>query len=538
MKVNKTKKQMVFGNDAREKLLEGAELMYRAVCATLSPNGRNVAISRQWNIPIVMQDGVTVARAVDHDDPVIRMGMDLIRQAASKTVDECGDGTTTATLLAYEIATRGMQLVNDKKVKPMVLRREIKEVLQILKEELPKDSIPVREQKDIERVATISANDPEIGRMVSEAFEKIGSDGLVTAEDSKTPETYVSYTEGMTFDKGWASPYFVTNPDRMEAVIENPVIAVIDKKITMNDEIVPLLQTMVKISKNIVIFGEVSGDALSTVAANKMRGTFSAMVIQPPAHGDRRTGILQDIALMTGATVFSKELGMPPEQFSQLFKTDWLGKARRVIADKRSSMIIEGKGNKEEVQKQIDSIRKLRDAETNQFEREKFEERLAKLTTGVAVIKTGGKTELDTREKIERVKDAIGAAKSAMSEGIVPGGGKAFLNLKKRLSRRGKKTAGRTLMLEVLEAVSRKVMLNSDEEESTINDHIRTMLSARSKWTGYETTNGKIVNLLNAGIIDPSKVIRATLENAVYVATSILTTEVLINTVTEVESVD
>lgn len=538
MKVQKTKKSIVFGDEAREKLVEGVTIMYRAVCATLSPNGRNVAVSRQWNIPIVMHDGVTVARAVDHDDPLIRMGMDLVRQAAQKTVDECGDGTTTATLLAYEIVTRGMKLIKDAKANPMKLRNELRDVLAMIQSDLKLDAIPADGTKDIERVATISSNSPETGKMIADAFAKIGNDGLVTAEESKTPETFIEYTEGMTFDKGYVTNYFVTHPERMESIIENPIIAVIDKKITLNDEIVPLLNTMVKVSKNIVIFGEVSGQALATVVANKVRGLISAVVITPPNHGDRRTALLQDIALMTGGAVFSKELGMPPEDFAQSFKASWLGKASRVVADRKSSMIVKGQGDPEKIKTEIERLRKLKETESNQFEREKLEERLAKLTTGVAVIKTGGKTEIEARENVERVKDAIGAAKSAMTEGIVPGGGKAFLNLKKRLSRRGKKTLGKALMLQVLEAVSRKVMENSGEEPDAINDNVQTMIRARNKWTGYETTNGRIVNLLNVGVIDPAKVIRCTLENGISVATSILTTEVLVNSVTEMESVD
>lgn len=543
--MQKTKKSIVFGKDAREKLLEGVSIMYKSVCATLSPNGRNVAIAREWNIPIVIHDGVTVARAVDHDDPVVRMGMDLVRQAAQKTVDECGDGTTTATLLSYEITSRGMDLINRNKVNPMVLRAELREVLDILKADIDKDSIPANGTKDIERVATISANDPEIGKMVAQAFEKIGNDGLVTAEDSRTSETYIDYTEGMSFDKGFTTPYFVTNPDRMEAVIENPIIAVIDKKITLNDEIIPLLNVMAKTSKNIVIFGDISGMALSTIVANKVRGNISAVVINPPSHGKQQTAMLQDIALVTGATVFSKELGMTAEDFSHSFKTEWLGKARRVVADKTNSIIVGGKGNKKDIAVEIERIKKLKSEESNPFEVEKYEERLAKLTTGVAVIKTGGKTEIESRENLERVKDAIGAAKAAMIEGIVPGSGKAFINLKKRLETQGENNHGKAVMLEVLESVSRKVMTNSGEDNrkflwlfsSEVDKKISKIISS-GKWVGYESKTGEIKDLLSEGVIDPAKVIRSTLENAVSVATSILTTEVLVNTVTEMESVD
>lgn len=529
----KIQKHIVFGEDAQKKLIEGVSIMYRAVCSTLSPRGRNVAIARQWGIPIVIHDGVTVAKAVDHDDPLIRMGMDLIRQAAQKTVEECGDGTTTSTLLAHELVQGGMELVREGKTNPVVLRRELQDVLAVILEQLEKDSIAVKDNDDIKRVATIASTDKQIGEMVAQAMKKIGNDGLITTEDSNTPQTFVDYTEGMTFESGWRAYQFVTDPSRMESVIHAPLIAVIDRKVTTNDEIVPLIETMVKISKDIVIFGDVGGDALSTLVVNKMRGTINCLVIAPPGHADRREAAMQDIALMTGATVFSAELGMDLETFSEKFDPSWLGHAKKIISDRKSSIIIEGEGDPERIKVEINRIRGLKDNAENEYQREKYEERLAKLTSGVAVIKVGSKTEAETRERIERVKDAIGAARAAMSEGIVPGSGKEFIMLKKFLMHRGKNTEGRKLMLKVLESVSRKVMSNSGETKETIDDNIQTIIRSRSKWTGYEAMSGKITNLLKEGVIDPAKVIRCSLENAISVATSILTTDTLVCTVEE-----
>lgn len=529
----KIRKQIVFEEEAHSKLIEGVSIMYRAVCSTLSPKGRNVAIARQWGIPAVLHDGVTVAKAVDHDDPLVRMGMDLIRQAAQKTVEECGDGTTTSTLLAHEFVQGGMNLVKNSKVNPVILRRELQDVLAIILEQLEKDAVPVKDNNDIKRVATIASTDEQIGELVAKAMKKVGNDGLITTEDSNTPQTFVDYTEGMTFESGFRAPQFVTDPSRMESVIHNPLIAVIDRKVTTNDEIVPLVETMVKMSKDIVIFGDIGGDALSTLVVNKMRGTINCLVIAPPGHADRREAAMQDIALMTGATVFSAELGMDPEQFAEKFDTAWLGTAKRVIADRKSSIIIEGAGDPEKIKVEINRIRGLKDNAENEYQREKYEERLAKLTSGVAVIKVGSKTEAETREKIERVKDAIGAARAAMSEGIVPGSGKEFIMLKKFLMHRGKNTEGKKLFLKVLESVSRKVMSNSGENKETIDDHIQTLIRSRSKWTGYEALSGRIANLLTEGVIDPAKVIRCSLENSVSVATSILTTDTLVCTVEE-----
>lgn len=542
MAMKKIRKHVVFGEDAQDKLIQGVEIMYMAVCSTLSPKGRNVAIARQWNVPAVLHDGVTVAKAVDHHDPLVRMGMDLVRQAAQKTVDECGDGTTTSILLSREIVTRGMKLVRDHGMNPMVLRKELQEALAFVTEHIADDSMDVKDNDDIRRVATISSTDEQIGNMVAEAMEKIGDDGLVTTEDSRTPETFIDYTEGMTFDKGWTAPHFITNPTRMESVIENPLIAVIDKQITMNQEIVPFLQTIAKIKKDVVIFADLSGDALSTVVLNKMHGNINALVVAPPGYADRREAALQDIAIMTGATVFSKELGMDAEEFAETFDSRWLGKAKRVIADKDSTIIIEGAGDKKKIKAETDRIRKLASKETNAFEKEKYSERLAKMTSGVAVIKVGGKTESETRERIERVKDAIGASRAAMQEGIVPGSGKEFILLKKYLQKFGKKTTGSKLLSEVLEQVSRKVMVNSGESTerklfgllpSKVDRMINQIMSSDNKWLGYESLSGQITDLMSAGVLDPAKIIRCSLENAISVATSILTTDTLVCTVEE-----
>lgn len=538
---NKIKKHIVFGDEAHKKLIEGVEIMYRAVCSTLSPKGRNVAVARSWNVPMVIHDGVTVSSAVDHDDPLVKMGMDLVRQAAKKTVEECGDGTTTSILLAREIVQRGIALMNNGKTNPMILRKELKEALDSIVEELSRHSMPVSGNDDIRRVATISSSDEQIGELVAKAMETVGNDGLVTTEDSNTPETFIDHTEGMTFASGYRAPHFVTDPSRMEAVLDNPIIAVIDKKITLNSEIVPLIETMLKIKKDIVIFGEFSGDALSTMVVNKMRGNFNALVVAPPGHADRRESAMQDIALMTGATVFSSELGMEPEDFAEAFDIAWIGKAKRVIADGKSTIIIGGGGDKKKIAAEIKRIRGLKDKAKNEYEREKYEERLAKLTSGVAIIKVGAKTESETREKIERVKDAIGAARAAMKEGIVPGSGKEFIRLRNYLAQFGKDTEGNTLLQDVLESVSRKVMVNSGEDNKrrlfgllpSRVDVLMNRVIESSEWMGYEAMSGQVKDLMQAGVIDPAKVIRCSLENAISVATSILTTDTLVCTIEE-----
>lgn len=532
---NKPEKYMEFGQEARDKLVKGVTLMYDAVCSTLSPKGRNVAIARQFGAPIVVHDGVTVAKEVKSPDDFVQMGINLVREAAQKTNEEAGDGTTTSTLIAYEFVTRGLELVK-KGMNPMILRSQLYAALEEVKPQLAKLSKPVKTQEDLERVATISSADETIGKMVGEAVFKVGRDGLVSVEESGTYETYVSYTEGMTIDKGYSSPYFATNTQRMEAVINKPVIAIVDKTISVQRELVPLVETMLANGKkDIVIIGEVKGDALGVLVNNKMRGNINALVIEPPGYGDNRRDYLEDLAILTGATVFSKELGLDAEQFAHAFDVDWLGTAEKIIATKKTTMVIKGAGNKTAIANQIKKIRlHLKNAESL-TERERLEERLAKMTTGVAVVKVGAKTEIEAREKLERVKDAVGSATAALQEGIVPGSGVTFMNIAKAVKA---DNPGALLMKEVLNQPIRKVMVNSGESDKkrlfgVLPSDVDMLIDEIKTWNnplmGYNSAEMRIDDMELAGIIDPTKVIRLCIENGLGVAASILTTDTLID---------
>ena len=512
-------KIIALNEEARSKLFEGVKLAYDVVCITLGPKGRNVAIMRPWGIPIIVHDGVTACREVDSDDPLIKIGVDLVREAAQQTNQNVGDGTTTSILLAYELVKGGMELIKNG-VNPMTLRNEIYSALPFLLEELKKIVKPVKNSEDIARVAFISSADEAIGKLVAQAVEKVGKDGLVTVDEGKSIETEIEFTEGMEFDKGYASPYFITNPQRMEAVIEKPIIAVVDKKISLNTEIVPILENMAKYSKDMVIIAEeFSGDALATIAANKMKGNINALAVSAPGIGDNKTNYLSDIAVLTGAKIISDKTAV------DITKDDtWLGRADKVMSSRETTVIIGGKGDKKAVEARITELRAQRDGEKSTFEKEKIEERLARISTGIGVIKVGAKTEIDMREKLERVKDAVGAATAAREEGIVPGGGTIFLRLIKVLDG---KTAGSKLLQEVLEQPLRKLLINSGED-TAIEDIIKGVKASGNPNYGYEVNSGKCMDLMEAGIIDPSKVCRLALLNACAVATSILTTDCLI----------
>lgn len=528
---------MKFGQDARDNLVTGVTLMYRAVVSTLSPKGRNVAIARQYGAPIVVHDGVTVAKEVKSTDEFVQMGINLVREAAQKTNDEAGDGTTTSTLIAYELVMRGLELVKHG-LNPMILRTQLYKALDEIKPYLEKLSKPAKTQRDLERVATISSADEIIGKMVGEAVFRVGKDGLVAVEESGGYDTYINYTEGMTIDKGYISPYFVTNTQRMESVINKPLIAIIDKTITTQRELVPLVETMIASgkTKNIVIIGEVKGEALNTLVQNKMKGIINALVIDAPGYGDNRREYLEDLAVLTGATVFSNELGMDNEQFAHSFDMNWLGHADKIIATKKSTMVIKGAGKSKAIATQVKKIKMHMAKAESQPERERLEERLAKLTTGVAVVKVGAKTDIEAREKLERVKDAVGSATAALHEGIVPGSGVTFMHLADAV--KGDEPGAR-LMREVLEQPIRRVMLNSGESSKRmffgmLPSPIEQKIAEIKKWdkklsVGYNSLEMRVDNMERAGIIDPTKVIRLCIENGLGVAASILTTDTLID---------
>lgn len=512
-------KVLAFQEEARQKLFEGVKLLADAVVTTLSPKGRNVAIQKQWGLPLVVHDGVTVAREVDSREPLVKVGIDLVRESAQKTNEEAGDGTTTATLLAYELVSGGLKMIGEG-VNPMVLRNQIYKVLPDLKVELSRLSKPTKTKEQLAQVAYISSADKEIGELVAEAVTKVGKEGMVTCEEGKGLTTEVEYTDGLQFDKGYLSPYFVTNPSRMEAIIEDPYIILYPKGLSMNTEIVTLLENVAKTSKNIVIIADdVGGDALATMAVNKMKGIINTVAVKAPGIGDK-SPYYDDIAVLTGGKVLSQSSGINPTQ-----GTDWCGRADRVIVSRDTTVIVGGHGDKERLKKRVEDIKKQIEAEKSVYEKEKLEERLAKLTTGVAVVKVGAKTEIDMREKVERVKDAIGSATAARDEGIVIGGGSIFIQLSKVLKGNSE---GEKLLKEVLQAPARKIMSNCGEPTDVIDKNLKTIFGDNDCKLGYEVEAGKVVNLVENGIIDPAKVIRLCLENSVAVATSILSTDAVI----------
>ena len=509
-------KVMKFQDEAREKLFQGVKLLADAVVTTLSPKGRNVAIHRNWGAPIIVHDGVTVAREVESLDPSVKIGIDLVREAAQKTNEEAGDGTTTATLLAYEVVKGGLELIKGG-TNPMVLRDQIYKALPDVLAELKKQSKPVKTKEEIADVAFISSADRTIGNLVAEAVEKVGEDGMVTCEEGKGLDHEIEYTDGLQFNHGYLSPYFVTNPSRMECVIEDPAFVIIPKKLSMNTEVVPLLEAVAKKTKNIVIIAEeVTGDALTTLAVNKMKGIINVVAVMGWGRGDKMPNY-EDMAILTGGRVLSDESGINPTE-----NLDWLGYADKFVASRDESVIIGGKGEKKAIEKRIADLKKIIEEEKSPFEKEKEEERLAKLSTGVAVIRVGAKTEVEMREKMERVKDAIGSATSARDEGIVVGGGSVFLQMAKVLKGENE---GEKLLKNVLESPTRKIMSNCGEPLDVINDTIKKLWVDDTGKLGYEVNSGEVIDLLAKGIIDPTKVCRLALENAIGVGTSILTTD-------------
>lgn len=523
----KQKTLMVFDEEARDKLSRGVELMYKAVCSTLSPKGRNVAINRNWGSPIVVHDGVTVAREVKDPDKFVQMGINLIKEAASKTNDEAGDGTTTSTLIAREIVKEGFSLV-EKGVNPMVLREEVINAKDQALAGLQELTRPVKSRKDLERVAYISSASEEIGELVGGAVHKAGDNGLVTVEESGGYDTYVEHTEGLSTDKGFISPYFVTNPRQMEATIDKPYIIITDRTITINSEIVPIVEAIITKfgSKDIVIIGSVSGQALKTLVTNKVEGTINVLAIKPPSFGSHVKGFLEDIAVATGGKVISEHLGYTPEKLVENLDESWFGRADKIVADKNMTTIVGGRGDKKAVQKQVEAIKGLIEKEGNSPEKEKLEERVAKLSTGVSVVRVGAKTEVEAREKMEKVKDAVGSAQSAKEEGVVVGAGTTFLRLQEYVN---KDTDGAKIVRKALGAVLKKILVNSGEDEENIHTITKIVRDSKNKSDGYEIMAGKVVDLNKEGILDPTKVVRLCLENGCSVATSILTTNTLID---------
>lgn len=516
-------KKILFDLGAREKLLKGVNTLTQAVASTLGPKGRNVAIDKKWGAPSVVHDGVTVAKEIELEDPFENMGAQLIKEAASKTNDVAGDGTTTATILAQAMVSEGLKNIQAG-ANPMVLRHGVEKAVLALVEELKHMSKKLTTPEEIAQVATISAADENIGRMISEAITKVGKDGVITVEEGKTMETSVDHREGMEFDKGYSSPYFVTDSDRMEANLEDPYILITDKKISAMSDLLPFLEKFVQVSKTLVIVAEeVEGEALATLVVNKLRGTFNVLAVSAPGFGDRRKEMLQDIATLTGGIVISDDTGRKLESV----EVADLGQASRVTSTKDATLIVSGRGDKGAIDGRVAQIRRQIGATESEFDREKLQERLAKLTGGVAVINVGAATEVELKEKKERVIDAVAATKAAIEEGIVPGGEIALLRASKVLEKvvsEGEEKVGVEIVKKAVQKPFEKLMENAGLNTGMM---LLEVLKAGEVF-GVDVSDGAVKDLVKAGVIDPVKVTRSALQNSASVAIMVMTTDALI----------
>lgn len=525
-------KQIKYGKDARAALIEGVNKLADAVVTTLGPKGRNVAVDKKWGAPNVIHDGVSVAKEIELPDPFENMGAQLVKEAASKTNDVAGDGTTTATLLAQSIINKGVGLVNSG-VNPMILRHGIEEAAAAVVAEIKKMAVKLQED-DVAKVATISAQDETIGALIAEALAKVGKDGVVTVEEGRAVELSIDYKEGMEFDKGYASAYFATNGDKMEAEIESPYILITDKKISNLQELLPFLESFIKVSKNLVIIADdIEGEALATLVVNKLRGTFNVLAVKAPGFGDRRKEMLEDIAILTAGTVISEDTG---RKFENVTVED-CGRADKVWSDKENTRIIGGKGDLGKLKARIAQLKRTIDDSTSDFDREKLQERLAKLSGGVAVINVGAVTEVEMKDKKERVNDAVAATKAALEEGIVPGGGVTLLRARRVLPKlRNKLTiddqkAGVDILYDALAEPLMMIVKNAGAEGRLILDKIEN--SKEVDDYGFNVLTMTYGSMLKAGIVDPAKVTRSVVQNAVSVGMMVLTTEALVTDIPE-----
>ncbi|MBP6017350.1 MAG: chaperonin GroEL [Candidatus Promineofilum sp.] len=528
-------KQLVFSEDARRKLKRGIDTVATAVSTTLGPKGRNVAIDKKFGAPTITHDGVTVAKEIELEDPYENMGAQLFKEAAIKTNDIAGDGTTTATVLAQHMVHEGLKNVAAG-ANPMLLKQGIELGTQALASKIRSMAISIDSFDEIASVASISAQDPEIGKLIATVMDKVGKDGVITVEESKQMEFETEYAEGMRFDRGYISPYFVTNAESMEAIIEDAYILIHDKKISSAQDILPVLEKLVQIGrKNLVIIAEdVDGEALATLVLNKLRGMINALAIKAPGFGDRRKAMLQDIAVLTGGEVITEEMGRKLESV-QL--TD-LGRAGKVIATKDDTTIVDGKGDEKAINGRVEQLKVEIDRSTSDYDKEKLQERLAKLAGGVAIIRVGAATEVELKEKKHRVEDALSATRAAVEEGIVPGGGVALLNALPALddvkSPAGDITTGVNILRVALEAPMRKIAENAGMNGDVIIQNVRRMQEEKKDaQLGYNVMTGEYLNMVKAGIIDPAKVTRGALENAASIAAMILTTEALVTDMPE-----
>ncbi len=519
-------KQIKYGEDARRALESGVNQLADTVKVTLGPKGRNVVLDKKFGSPLITNDGVTIAKEIELEDPFENMGAQLVREVATKTNDVAGDGTTTATLMAQAMIREGLKNVAAG-ANPMVLKKGIMAASEAAVEALKELSKPIEGKEAIEQVASVSANDANIGHLIAQAMEKVGNEGVITVEESKTMKTDLVVVEGMQFDRGYASAYMATDTDKMEAVLDDPLILITDKKISNIQEILPLLEQVVQAGKKLLIIAEeVEGEALATLVVNKLRGTFNCVAVKAPGFGDRRKAMLEDIAILTGGTVISEEVGLELKEAT----IDMLGSARQVKVDKENTIIVEGKGDSEKIRARVNSIRNQIEDCTSDYDREKQQERLAKLAGGVAVIQVGAATETEMKDMKLRIEDALAATRAAVEEGIVPGGGTAMLKAESKIKEllataSGDVKTGMSIVLRSLEEPIRQIAANAGIEGSIIVEKVR---ENESKSFGYDAYNDKFVDMIEAGILDPTKVTRSALQNAASVASMLLTTESIV----------
>jgi chaperonin GroEL len=524
-------KQIIFGEEARKALKNGVDTLTNAIRVTLGPRGRPVALDKKWGAPSVLNDGVSIAKEIELPDPFENMGVQLVKQAATKTNDQCGDGTSTSTILAQAIISEGFKNIAAG-ADSMALKRGVEKGVETIVAELKKMSIPVAGREQVAQVASISAIDQAIGNLIADVMEKVGKDGVITVEEGKGLQFETEFVEGMKFDRGYISPYFITNAEQMRAELEDPYILITDKKISAINDILPALEKIVQVSKNMVIIAEeIEGESLATLVVNKLRGTLNPLAIKAPGFGDRRKAMLQDIAVLTGGTVISEEIGRKLDSVT----VQDLGQARKVIADKDNTTIVEGKGKTKDIEARIKQIRSEIDISTSDYDKEKLQERLAKLAGGVAVIKVGGATETELKEKKHRVEDALSATRAAVEEGIVPGGGVALLNALhalKKVKVEGDEATGVNLLKRALEEPLRCIATNSGREGSVVINAVKESKPG----IGYDAFKDELgVNMIERGIVDPLKVTRSALQNAASIACMILTTESLVTDIPEKE---
>jgi chaperonin GroEL len=534
-----TAKQLAFAEDARRRLKKGVDVLASAVATTLGPKGRNVALDRKFGSPTITHDGVTVAKEIELEDPYENMGAQLLKEAATKTNDIAGDGTTTSTVLAHAMVTNGLKSLAAGS-NPMLLKRGIESAAKEVSDAISKQAIDVTTKEEIASVAAISAQDREIGELIAEVMDKVGKDGVITVEESKGLEFETEYVEGMQFDRGYISPYFVTDPENMEASIEDPYILIHDKKISAATDIVPILEKLVQVGKRelLVIAEDIDGEALATLVLNKIRGMLNVVAVKAPGFGDRRKAMLQDIAILTGGTVISEEIGRKLESVT----INDLGQAGKIVVTKDDTTVIEGKGDAERIKGRIEEIKVEIDRSTSDYDKEKLQERLAKLAGGVAVIRVGAATETELKEKKHRVEDALSATRAAVEEGIVPGGGVALVNAREVIEKLKMKYEDEKTGVNIVRKALEKPMLGIAENAGkdggvVIETVLRKQEEKGSKNIGFDVITEEYLDMVEAGIIDPAKVTKGALENAASIAAMILTTEALITDVPEEEKV-